>query len=131
MTFEIVFDFREVNEECGLEVHTKDLRQFAVIKFEFKGDPVILEVHAFNTSNFSGDVTESEEMLPKWYPLNDIPHEKMWPDDKVWYPLFLKGIKFNAYFLFEGHETILSYIIRDYEDEQVVLQSLNWPEGNH
>lgn len=115
---------REVEEECGLVVEEKDMEQIAVIYFEFVGDPVILEVHVFQTTKFSGEVKESEEMLPKWYSRDNVPHSQMWPDDEIWYPLYLNGIKFQAYFLFQGYKTILSYVIRDYEDPNVILQEM-------
>lgn len=98
------------------------MEQVAVIDFEFAGDPVILEVHVFRSSKFSGKVVESEEMLPKWFPRNDVPHSQMWPDDEVWYPLYLSGTKFKAYFLFEGYKTILSYVIRDFDNPSVILK---------
>lgn len=113
---------REVTEECGLIVNETDMEQFAVICFEFVGDPVILEVHVFKATKYSGQVSESEEMLPKWYPRNRVPHSNMWPDDEIWYPLYLEDMKFQAYFRFEGHQTILSYVIRDYKDPTVILK---------
>lgn len=67
---------------------------------------------------------ESEEMLPKWFPRNNVPHSKMWPDDKVWYPLYLNGTKFEAYFLFEGYTSILSYVIRDFDNPEIILDEM-------
>ena len=38
-----------------------------LIEFEFEGDPVLLEVHVFQTRTFSGEMTETEEMRPQWW----------------------------------------------------------------
>jgi hypothetical protein len=51
------------------------------------------------------------EMQPQWFPEESIPYEKMWPDDILWYPLYLKGIKFKGYFLYQGHDSILEYTL--------------------
>lgn len=46
---------REVQEECGLTVRQEDLVDVGTLDFEFVGDPVHLEVHVFETRQFSGD----------------------------------------------------------------------------
>ncbi|KAK2703231.1 oxidized purine nucleoside triphosphate hydrolase-like isoform X1 [Artemia franciscana] len=104
---------REVREECGLLV--TNLKKLGVIDFEFVGDPVILNVHVFSTVDFTGNVTESEEMSPQWYKVHEVPFEKMWKDDPHWFPYMLDNKKFNAYFLFEGHEKIISHWIKEVE----------------
>ena len=102
---------REVEEECGLVLQPEDVHQVGVIDFEFKDDPVHLEVHVFEAKKYTGEVTESEEMAPKWFAIQDIPYDKMWIDDVHWHPYFFKGQKFKAYFLYEGFETILKHQI--------------------
>ena len=124
---------REVQEECGLTVKTEDLgkteRSISLQKFlsahfhiaeevglieqEFEGDPVVLEIHVFQTRTFSGAVSESEEMRPEWFSETDIPFKQMWLDDELWYPHLLKNNKFKGYFLFKGHEKILDYTLTE------------------
>ena len=43
---------REVLEECGLVVEPSHLTEAGQIEFEFKGDPVKLEVHVFQVNEF-------------------------------------------------------------------------------
>jgi len=102
---------REVKEECGLALNSVDLECMAIIDFEFKGDPVHLEVHVFRADRFFGEVSESDEMAPKWFKISDIPYEQMWPDDVIWHPHFFQGQKFRAQFLFEGTDKILSHTL--------------------
>jgi len=96
---------REVFEEAG--INCNNLEKFGIIDFEFQGKPEILEVHFFKTTSFSGSITESEEMKPQWFNINNIPFEEMWPDDKYWIPLFVEGKKFKGKFLFGENDKIL------------------------
>ena len=48
-----------------------------------------------------------------WFKLEDIPYKDMWPDDIIWYPLLFQKKRFNAYFLFEGHDVILEQKIEE------------------
>lgn len=50
--------YSEVKEECGLDV--TELRKIALIEFELENNPVIMEVHVFDTYKFDGKVIESE-----------------------------------------------------------------------
>ncbi|KAK7111349.1 oxidized purine nucleoside triphosphate hydrolase-like isoform X2 [Littorina saxatilis] len=98
---------RELTEESGLIGDS--LEEIGLLTFEFEGDPVLLEVHVFSTTKFSGKPEETEEMRPAWFDIQDIPFKKMWSDDVLWFPLMLKGSKFKGYFLFKGLHDILKY----------------------
>jgi len=96
---------REVKEEAGLTVNT--VEKAGVIDFEFKGDPQTLEVHIFHSSDFSGEISESDEMRPEWFEVEKIPYDTMWPDDRFWLPLLLSGKRFRGRFLFGEKNAIL------------------------
>jgi len=96
---------REIKEEAGIEV--KNLDKVGIIDFEFKGNPEILQVHIFKSDDFSGIPTESEEMKPQWFYIDEIPFKEMWPDDIHWMPLFFKGKKFKGRFLFGKDDVVL------------------------
>ena len=96
---------RELKEEAGIEA--KNLSKVGIIDFEFKGNPEILQVHIFKSDNFLGEPTESEEMKPQWFHIDEIPFKEMWPDDIHWMPLFLSGKKFKGRFLFGESDVIL------------------------
>ncbi len=100
---------REILEEAGIQV--ADIESIGKINFEFTGDPVTLEVNIFKAVNFKGDPTETEEMKPQWFHVDEIPFDQMWPDDKYWFPLFLGGNKFRGKFVFEGQDKILEHKI--------------------
>lgn len=96
---------RELEEEAGIKA--LDLEEYGVIDFEFKGKQDILEVHIFKVSRFIGEITESEEMRPKWFEFKEIPYNEMWSDDIYWLPLFLEGQKFRGRFLFDENDQVL------------------------
>ena len=52
------FYFREMLEESCMTVNT--LEEVARIDFEFIGEEQILEVHVFQTDDFTGEPTETE-----------------------------------------------------------------------
>lgn len=57
-----MYIYRELWEESGLTVN--ELQEAGVLKFEYLGEPEILEVHVFTTSKFEGKPTESEGTIP-------------------------------------------------------------------
>ncbi|MBI2623466.1 MAG: 8-oxo-dGTP diphosphatase [Candidatus Liptonbacteria bacterium] len=104
---------REVREEAGIEV--RDAVKAGIIKFEFQGNPEILEVHIFRATEFTGAPSESDEMKPRWYGVKEIPYDEMWPDDKYWLPLFLEGKKCKGRFLFGEGDSILEHSLETVE----------------
>lgn len=97
---------RELQEEAGIKAN--DLKKVGIIDFEFDGQAETLEVHIFKSSSFFGEPSESEEMRPQWFQVDEIPFKEMWPDDIYWFPLFLKGQKFRGKFIFGESDCILS-----------------------
>lgn len=96
---------RELMEEAGIEVG--EIEKHGILDFEFEGNPEILEVHIFKALDFDGEPSESEEMMPQWFFVDQIPFREMWPDDIYWIPLFLKGKKFRGKILFGPNDTII------------------------
>lgn len=90
---------REIWEESGVVVDNLEKR--GVLDFEFQGNPEILEVYIFHAEDFSGVPGETDEMKPQWFDIDFIPYDKMWPDDRLWFPLFLEGKKFRGKFIFD------------------------------
>lgn len=102
---------RELKEEAGIAAKVLDER--GILEFTFQDNPEVLEVHVFCVTRFAGKPMETEEMRPRWFSADAIPYELMWPDDKLWFPLFLEGKGFKGEFLFRGMDTLLSHEVRE------------------
>lgn len=74
---------REVYEECQLTVHS--LKLAARLLFYFDNTPTIVSA-VYTCSDYSGEPTETEEMKPQWFKLNELPLDQMWGGDKYWVP---------------------------------------------
>jgi 8-oxo-dGTP diphosphatase/2-hydroxy-dATP diphosphatase len=98
---------REVREEAGITV--TDMDKVGQIDFIFDNNPEILEGHIFRAQQFEGTPHETDEMRPQWFPLDNIPYDQMWVDDRYWLPLLLEGKKFRATFYFKDEQTLRSY----------------------
>lgn len=52
--------------------------------------------HVFVSDEWEGEPKETEEMRPRWFHIDAIPYDKMWPDDAVWLPHLLQGRPFSG-----------------------------------
>jgi len=99
---------RESQEEIG--VTPLEFEKMANIVFDeyFKSEPTLVEVDVYIASKWTGKPTESEEVNPKWFKINQIPFDQMWPDDLYWLPQVLDGKKISAKFKLDEKDTIIS-----------------------
>jgi 8-oxo-dGTP diphosphatase/2-hydroxy-dATP diphosphatase len=116
---------REMHEESG--VHAVDARLVGEIVFEFVGEEAVMRVHVFCANRWTGEVAETAEMAPRWFPADAVPYSSMWLDDKHWLPLLLRGQCFRARFLFRGHEAIDEMEIEEVAGETFAGAELNVP----
>lgn len=103
---------REMFEECGVRVER--MERVGVHEFVFEANPdEVMIVSIFRVDDFSGTPEETEEMKPRWFDIDRIPYEDMWPDDIFWFPLFLQGKKFYGAFRFGKGDAILSQELKE------------------
>jgi 8-oxo-dGTP pyrophosphatase MutT (NUDIX family) len=103
---------RETKEE--IDVIPTKYERVADILFDefFRGKPALMRVHVFISNEWIGEPTESEEVKPKWFDVNNIPYDQMWPDDRYWLPEVMKGNKITAKFHLNKEDEIISYQIK-------------------
>ncbi len=99
---------RETEEELCISV--KDARKVAELWFAMSDYPDIL-CHVFLAGEFDGTPTETEEAVPIWTRLDEIPYERMWEDDRHWLPLVIGGRRLLGKFAFEGERMVSKEIL--------------------
>lgn len=93
---------RELEEEIG--VKALSMQNMGEIHFYF---PHVADhswnqrVHIFTCRKWEGEPQESPEMAPAWYPIDDLPFDKMWDDDRYWLSDMLEGKKIHKSFVFD------------------------------
>ena len=98
---------RETEEE--IDVLVKELNKVAEISFYFPHNPAWDQmVHVYFAASWNGNPKESDEMNPKWFSINEIPFQNMWPDDIFWLPEIMKGNLLKAMFKFGENDVVQS-----------------------
>ncbi len=97
---------REVEEE--VRVTPQQVSQRGELFFQFTSGHSI-HGYVFKAESCDGDPQETDEATPFWVPLDEIPYDRMWADDRLWVPLLLAGKTFMGKFLFDedsmlGHD---------------------------
>src|SRR5512139_4078355 len=90
---------REVQEE--LRVTPTGVQPRGELAFQFV-DGYTLFVYVFSADDCDGEPRETAEAIPIWTPLDNIPFDQMWADDRLWFPHLLSGQSFRGRFLFDG-----------------------------
>ena len=85
---------REMEEEAGIKL--EKFEKVGILEFRLEEACEEIVVHLYKADKFSGEPRETEEMVPKWFNVNEIPFKNMWPTDVYWMPLLLKGKKFKG-----------------------------------
>ncbi len=94
---------RETREEVGLAV--SELTKAGELTFMLDGDEHTF-CHVFRTRSFEGEPTASAEAIPEWVPIDEVPYDRMWEDDRLWLPGLLQGRTVAGEFRFEGGEPL-------------------------
>ncbi len=100
---------REVEEE--LRVTPIGVWKVGEVLFQVL-DGVSIRIHVFRADDCRGEPTETQEAIPLWTPLGAIPFDRMWEDDRLWFPRMLSGPPFEMRTLFDG-DKLLSHDLRD------------------
>jgi len=88
---------REVQEESSLIVSPDALAHVAAIQFRFPSRPSWNQMaEVYLTTDYQGELAESEEIAPRWYPEDALPLDGMWDDARYWLPRVLAGQHVDA-----------------------------------
>ncbi|MBA8815290.1 8-oxo-dGTP diphosphatase [Microbacterium halimionae] len=83
---------REVQEETELLVEASDLVAVGVLDYLFPSQPTWSQrSHVFTCTVWDGEPVETEEIVPRWYSIDNVPFDRMWDDAWRWLPGILRG----------------------------------------
>ena len=91
-----VREFEEELEALPIDPVLRGRVAFAVTE----GDSIL--IHVYLAHDLEGDPEETDEATPVWVPVDAVPYERMWEDDRHWLPLLLEGRTFEVQTLFAG-----------------------------
>jgi 8-oxo-dGTP diphosphatase len=94
---------REAWEELGITLI--DPKKRGELHFQFL-DGYSLFCTVFVAGRFHGEPFETEEALPVWFDLEQLPFDEMWEDDRLWLRQMLDGEPFSGFFVFDGEKMI-------------------------
>jgi 8-oxo-dGTP diphosphatase len=96
-----------VVRECQEELHITCLNPVKRGELWFvMSDLPDIHCHVYTASEFEGVPTATDEAIPLWCEMSEIPFERMWEDDSYWLRQALDGQFFDGKFLF-SEEKIL------------------------
>jgi 8-oxo-dGTP diphosphatase len=106
---------REIFEESSLIVDPADLTEMGLVRFAFPyRESWSQDSTVFVVSHWEGEPEESDELTPDWYPVDDLPLDRMWDDAKHWLPDVLAGRRVFGDFTFgEDCTTVSAYELHD------------------
>ncbi len=88
---------REVAEESSLVTSPDSLSHMACLTFVFPARPSWDQTaDVFVTTEYGGELAESDELVPRWFGTDDLPLDGMWDDAKYWLPRVLAGDRVTA-----------------------------------
>ncbi len=94
---------RETQEELVITPHAP--RKLGELHFSMSDHPDI-RCHVYRSDDFTGTPTETDEAVPVWMRVSEIPYDRMWEDDRHWLPLVLEDRGFLGRFVFEGERML-------------------------
>lgn len=96
---------RECYEETG--IWARRPKEVALLEFKFQGG-VNEKTAVFMTSDYDGMVSESDEAIPYWNPLQSIPYDRMWESDRIWLKAVLEGqVPYQGTFEYDSENRLL------------------------
>lgn len=98
---------REVEEE--LRISPTGVDEIGELQFQFR-DGYSIHVWVYRASGFVGTPEETDEADPLWTSIDEIPYDRMWPDDRIWLPLLLERRPFLGRFVFDD-DSMLDHLL--------------------
>ena len=126
---------RETYEEIGVTA-TKFHKVGLVIFDElvYKGERQTCVMHCYIATQWDGDPIETEEILPEWFDIAEVPYKKMWADDEHWLPQVLEGEHIEARFKYNDDFEIVEFYVDILPSNNIATftdSDFGMPDGDH
>lgn len=94
---------REVHEELGVKV--RRLEPMGEHLFQFV-DGYSIHCWVYRSFDVEGVAVETPEAKPLWTPVDAIPYDRMWEDDRIWLPMVIEGQRFRGRWVFDDDQML-------------------------
>jgi 8-oxo-dGTP pyrophosphatase MutT (NUDIX family) len=113
---------RELEEEaCIKALDAKEIGRITFVWIDEPEKPPWL-VHIFRADAYSGQPSETDEMRPQWFALDEIPFQQMWADDQHWYPYVFQRKNFEGTFNFKQVTTLVDFQLNEVQEGSLSMQ---------
>ena len=75
------------------------------MRFQFV-DGFSMQVEIVTADDYEGTPCETDEAVPLWYSVNEIPYGQMWATDRYWLPEIVAGKCLMGRALFNGDQPL-------------------------
>ena len=105
---------REVKEESNLDIPQELCKELGHMDFYFDDKAEWDQrVIIYRVDDFVGEPEETEEMMPKWFQISEIPWDEMWKGDDQWISYVIENKNFSGTVHFsESGEKLVSCVIK-------------------
>ena len=108
---------REVMEEVGVTVRSQELN--AVLRFHDVTTDYRMLGFVFVSHDFEGSASPTDEAVPFWCDLSQLPYDRMWEDDRIWLAKVLNGERCVGEFVFDDDVLMEHRVVP-------VMRALEW-----
>jgi len=98
---------RELQEE--ISVTPLEMCCLGNLRFAFTTN-YFLECWVFRADEYVGEPTNSAEAIPFWNLIETVPFERMWQDDRYWFPHLVRRERFRGEFIFDGDRMLYKQV---------------------
>ena len=101
---------RETEEE--LCIRPAGVEKAGELFFQFT-DGNSIHGYVYTATDYTGDPAETDEAIPLWCMIDELPFEHMWEDDPTWFPHMLEGRYFSGKYVFDDDRMLDAVIELD------------------
>lgn len=106
---------RETYEEIGVKPKKYKKVGYLIFNEFHENERKIMNLFIYTCTSWSGEITESEEMKPEWFNINNLPLRDMWEADSIWLSIVLAGKNIVGKFRLSEDGSVNDYFIKELE----------------